>query len=159
MSIHTIIQNTLIPFFEFVYFLLLKITSVSPILDFLFDPLFFLLIISSIIITKIFFSFQKIQLKDKINRIIAKPEIQDWFSDKWEIRTESAILAENGEIKIPDRVLIGSDCVKVIDFKFGEIHDEFRDQVSKYMDLLKAMGYKNIEGFIYYADYEKIITI
>jgi ATP-dependent helicase/nuclease subunit A len=92
------------------------------------------------------------ELSIKINEMISRPQVADWFTDKWEVKTEEAILDISGKIRIPDRVLVGDNQTLVIDFKFGEKHSEYVSQVSDYMDLLIDMGYENVKGIIYYAE-------
>ena len=59
----------------------------------------------------------------------------------------------------PDRVMRRGDEWVVVDFKFGEPHDKYHDQVTGYMNLLKAMpGQSQIQvsGYLWYVDIEKI---
>jgi ATP-dependent exoDNAse (exonuclease V) beta subunit len=95
-------------------------------------------------------------LKDKILSIIKEDKVTDWFSDKWTVKNEDAILDNKGNLKIPDRVLISKNKTIVIDFKFGEAHKEHHEQVAGYMQLLKEMDYPNIEGYLYYAEHNNI---
>ena len=92
------------------------------------------------------------QITLKVKEMIHRPEVADWFSDKWKIKTEDAILDVSGKIRIPDRVLIGKNQTLVIDFKFGEQYAGSVDQVKEYMELLKSMNYPGVKGFIYYAE-------
>lgn len=96
------------------------------------------------------------ELQEKITTIIKRPTVKDWFSDKWRVVTEKAILTSAGKIKIPDRILINNEEVIIIDFKFGEEHEEYHEQIKNYMNLLKDMNYENISGYLYYADKNKI---
>ena len=57
----------------------------------------------------------------------------------------------------PDRVIIGPDGrAVVIDFKFGREREEYMHQVQEYMDLLRKMGYQQVEGHIWYVYSNKI---
>ncbi|MCK4663507.1 MAG: Dna2/Cas4 domain-containing protein [Bacteroidales bacterium] len=48
----------------------------------------------------------------------------------------------------------------VIDFKFGfDIDNNHKIQVSEYVDILKEMGYKNINGYIWYVSLKKVVDI
>ena len=91
-------------------------------------------------------------LVDKVNEMINRPLVADWFSKKWEVITEDAILNESGKLRIPDRVLIGKNETLVIDYKFGEQYDKSIDQVKEYIELLKSMDYPNVKGYVYYAE-------
>ena len=95
----------------------------------------------------------------KITDMIAKPQVADWFSDKWKVKNEDAILDTDGSIKIPDRVLIGKNETLVIDFKFGEPYPEHHEQVGKYMQLLQKMNYPAVKAYLYYAEKDKVVQV
>lgn len=98
-------------------------------------------------------------LRIKIKSIIEDEKVADWFSDKWKVKNEDAILDEDGSLKIPDRVLIGEDKTIVIDFKFGQAYSEHHEQVRKYMELLQKMNYSHIEGYLYYAETREVVQV
>ena len=89
---------------------------------------------------------------NKVKEMISRPLVVDWFSDKWEVKTEDGILNQHGKIRIPDRVLIGKNETLVIDYKFGKQYDESIVQVKEYVELLKSMDYPNVKGYVYYAE-------
>lgn len=102
--------------------------------------------------------------KEKVAREVAKkafssPEIQDWYFGKWTLFNECAIIyKEKGVLQTrrPDRVMMKDDQVVVVDFKFGKENPKYNKQVKGYMQLLTKMGYKNITGYLWYVDEEKI---
>ena len=60
----------------------------------------------------------------------------------------------------PDRIMIKGDRVVVVDYKFGNITSKSHiKQVSKYMSLMREMGYKQIEGYIWYLTRSEIVQI
>ena len=60
----------------------------------------------------------------------------------------------------PDRVIVDGDRVTVIDFKFGEIEKgSYLMQVRNYMDQIRRMGYKQVEGFLWYVMLDKTVKI
>lgn len=73
-----------------------------------------------------------------------------WFDDGYQVLNECSILTENGQEKRPDRVLVKGSQAIVIDYKFGIRLPSYRKQVSRYMDLLTAMGFTNVKGFLWY---------
>ena len=57
------------------------------------------------------------------------------------------------------RALLGRAIISdpsVLDFKFGKENPKYNKQVKGYMQLLTKMGYKNITGYLWYVDEEKI---
>ncbi|MDL2243547.1 UvrD-helicase domain-containing protein [Bacteroidales bacterium OttesenSCG-928-J19] len=90
----------------------------------------------------------------RIREAIAKSGVEDWFSGQQANYQECTILTEeNGEViqKRPDRVLISPNETLVIDFKFGEPRPYYKTQVKQYMELLRAMNYPNVRGFLWYV--------
>ena len=71
---------------------------------------------------------------------------------------DEIILDEKGVLQTrrPDRVMMKDDQVVVVDFKFGKENPKYNKQVKGYMQLLTKMGYKNITGYLWYVDEEKI---
>ena len=99
------------------------------------------------------------EINEKLNSFFDISETKDWFSNKYKIVNERTILTPNGEKYRPDKILIGTDNVKVIDYKFGEEKNpKYERQIRHYMELLKDMGYTNISGNIYYASTNTIET-
>lgn len=97
-------------------------------------------------------SNEKELLIDKVKEIINRPMVKDWFLDKWQVVTEDAILNNTGQIRIPDRVLIGENETIVIDYKFGEQYEESITQIKEYINLLQTMNYPNVKGYVYYVE-------
>ena len=109
-------------------------------------------------------SDQKAQkLKQDIRKhIAATPGAADWFSGKYRLFNESAIIFRDGGMshnRRPDRVMITPDgCAIVVDFKFGRENEDYMHQVQEYMDLLRKMGYTQVEGYLWYVYTNKIIN-
>ena len=83
------------------------------------------------------------------------PKIKSWYDGSWELFNECAILStdEDGNLQTrrPDRVMMKDGQVVVVDFKFGKRQEAYRKQVQIYMQLLEAMGYTRIQGYLWYV--------
>ena len=95
---------------------------------------------------------------EKISAMLHKrlnnKRVADWFSDRWTLFNECAILTvENGEVieRRPDRVMTDGREWVVVDFKFGSPKDEYHDQVREYMQLLADMGHTHIKGYLWFV--------
>jgi ATP-dependent helicase/nuclease subunit A len=75
------------------------------------------------------------------------------------VMKEAEILLPSGKTKRPDRIIIGKDRIKIIDFKFGEENKIHHGQIRQYCNLLNEMGYSNTEAFLWYVDKNKIVTV
>ncbi len=87
--------------------------------------------------------------------------INRWFSSEVEVFNECSILCPDPETGLahelrPDRVVKDGDKITVIDFKFGNARPEYRQQVNQYMNLLKDMGYRHVDGYLWYIYNNKV---
>lgn len=85
---------------------------------------------------------------------LGHPKVKEWFSGKWELYNECAIIyTEKGELQTrrPDRVMMKDGQVVVVDFKFGKKRPSYHKQVRDYMSLLASMGYSHIRGYLWYV--------
>jgi hypothetical protein len=71
---------------------------------------------------------------------------------------EAGILLPSGVTRRPDRVIFKNGKTTIIDFKFGEESPHYAEQVDQYSNLLTAMGYEDIDAFIWYVDKNKIVS-
>ena len=97
------------------------------------------------------------EMKAEISRLISLPEVRDWFNPGLKVLNERTILAKTylpdsrvKEQHRPDRIIINGDKVIVVDYKSGEHHKGHKKQVKEYINFLKQMGFKNIEGYLWY---------
>jgi ATP-dependent exoDNAse (exonuclease V) beta subunit len=102
--------------------------------------------------------------KEKYIRLISHAmndiQVSTWFSDEWKILNEAEIILPEGIIKRPDRVMFNDRQTLVIDYKFGnKIDASYESQLREYASLLKDMGYKNVEAYLWYVRMGKIISL
>jgi len=96
-------------------------------------------------------------VEKRIFEIISEPQVSSWFLAGNKVLTEAGILLPSGITRRPDRVILQDGKTTIIDFKFGEENSKYASQIDLYRGLLIDMGYKNIEGFIWYVDENKIV--
>ena len=85
----------------------------------------------------------------------------DWFAEKG--LNETTVFDASGNEKRPDRVILHSDSVTVIDYKFGESTPEsdarYSRQVKGYMNLFRSLGYANVSGAVWYVVPDKLVNL
>lgn len=87
-------------------------------------------------------------------------DIKSWYSGKYSILNEVMILHPKYSFSRPDRVMFGDNEVIVVDYKFGEIQEEkYKKQVSRYVQHIKEMGYKNVSGYVFYVKFGVLVEI
>ena len=85
-----------------------------------------------------------------------------WFAHNARIFKEQSIYKpENDSTYRPDRIVISEDGkVEVVDYKFTtEPLASHRRQVEEYVSLLRAMGYNNVTGYLWYPELNIIKTV
>ncbi len=94
---------------------------------------------------------------------LADARVADWFSPRWTLFNECKIFYRNAQGEIaecrPDRVMTDGNETIVVDFKFGKPYPGYKNQVVKYMNLLKQMRMPNVKGYIWYVYTNKIETV
>jgi hypothetical protein len=101
------------------------------------------------------------ELRSTIDREFARAEVKEWFGEWDDVRCENDILCSDVTgTRRPDRVMIRGQRAVVVDYKFGEEHaPQHSRQVKQYISLLREMGYRDIEGYLWYLSTGKIVKI
>lgn len=104
------------------------------------------------------------QLRTRIEDAITNPQVQEWFSKRWQLYNECTILEYNkdtNEMKEhrPDRVMTDGKEFVVVDFKFGKEREEYKKQVQQYMEILIRMGHKKVSGYLWYVVKNNVVEV
>ena len=91
-----------------------------------------------------------------VERMVATAEPYGWFAAGVETFNELSIIDTDGKVHRPDRVVIDGSRAVVVDYKFGAHHAGYRRQVMQYMEMLRQMGYRQVEGYLWYAAEDNI---
>ena len=94
------------------------------------------------------------EIRGLVRKAVTDSNVAHWFSREWKLYNECAILQHTPEgvtTRRPDRVMTQGDNVVVVDFKFGKRREEYRHQVEEYMQLLRQMGYTQVDGYLWYV--------
>ncbi|RZL19497.1 MAG: DNA helicase UvrD [Pedobacter sp.] len=91
-------------------------------------------------------------LKKSALEVLNNKDLKSILSKATESITEKNILDADGKMHRPDRVLITDDGVIILDYKFTlEESESHVRQVDRYKELLVAMGYDNVQTYLFYA--------
>lgn len=86
---------------------------------------------------------------------IASVAALGWFpEDRDAVRNEVTLIGTDGREHRPDRVVVLPDEVRIVDFKFGEEHPSHLSQVRRYVSLYRAMGFRQVRGWLWYISGE-----
>ncbi len=97
------------------------------------------------------------QIEKRLKELISSTPASEWFTPGLNVMKEAEILLPSGQTRRPDRIIIKGNDTIIIDFKFGEEHEHYAGQINRYRNLLKEMGYKDIKGYLWYVDKNKIV--
>ena len=90
-------------------------------------------------------------VKDRILRLFDDPKISVWFSDEYEVFNEREIWFE-GKAHKPDRLLIKGKEAVIIDYKKEKESPVHQEQVKRYMNAMKALGFELVSGHLIYVE-------
>jgi ATP-dependent exoDNAse (exonuclease V) beta subunit len=99
----------------------------------------------------------KAKLKSELDRLLAHPDLQEFFDKKWEVKNEKEILTKEGSSYIPDRLLFSKNTTIILDYKTGSPDSSHNDQINNYAFILQQMGYANIEKYLIYTNDEQLV--
>jgi len=88
---------------------------------------------------------------EKLKSIVLHPELEEYFSDKYEIFTEKEVLI-NQEYKRLDRLCIKDKEAVIIDYKTGKYNAAHENQINTYAFALESFGYKIKEKILIYIE-------
>ena len=98
-------------------------------------------------------------IENILQGIISKTQDLHWYDNTYKLMNERAIISfdEDNElvVKRPDRVMYNDNEVIVVDYKFGQAKEEYKNQVKGYIDLISQMtefGDKKFKGYIFYIN-------
>ena len=100
-----------------------------------------------------------------LTHAFSKAEVRKWFEPRWRVLNEANILFplndENGKyVERPDRVICDDKETIVVDYKTGRMEKlSYIEQVQGYLKQLKAMGYPNPHGYVWYMRQNKIVLV
>ena len=109
-------------------------------------------------------SDEAVQLKEELISLTSKKEVCHWFDGSLQVMNETDILFDNGQSVRPDRIMIDTNQnVIIVDYKFGDQKEVFHQrQIEHYSSLIRAMGYENVTGYLWYitlGEIEKYIFL
>jgi ATP-dependent exoDNAse (exonuclease V) beta subunit len=76
-----------------------------------------------------------------------------------EIINEELILVQDDEAKRPDRILVKSDELIVIDYKTGKEKLQHQFQISNYNSILQEMYGLKVKSYLYYTETNELVAI
>mgnify|MGYP002475782494 CR=1 FL=1 len=99
------------------------------------------------------------RLQPIINAVVTHPELSKYYIDDFEIYNEQKILTPDGQIYIPDRIVIDNNKnTTIIDYKTGSPRESYADQLKLYHQILESMGYVVLKKLLVYVNDDVVVT-
>ena len=86
--------------------------------------------------------------------VIRNPQLERYFSEDVQVKTEAEILVPEGSFYRPDRVVFDGDSVTILDYKSGKQKESHADQLITYAGYIGEMGYQQIKRTLVYLEPE-----
>ncbi|MDO4497191.1 MAG: UvrD-helicase domain-containing protein [Bacteroidales bacterium] len=102
--------------------------------------------------------FELDELINTVGELLQWEQVAPWFSRSNHVLNEQNIVTHTTHTQRPDRIIFTPDGrVIIIDYKTGTTHSsKYHKQVDYYMKLMRDMGYRKVEGYLWYIDQKKI---
>ncbi len=97
---------------------------------------------------------QELLLKPILIDLTCNSKMAKFYKKNLVVLNEKEMMTENGEILVPDRVVIDGNKVVVIDYKTGTFLFKHESQINKYAQFLSKMGYHIENKILVYLDDE-----
>ncbi|PIF02183.1 MAG: hypothetical protein CR996_00980 [Draconibacterium sp.] len=92
----------------------------------------------------------------QLNKILGNKEVRHWFNGTYKVLNERNLLKKEVLVR-PDRIMVSGENAIVVDYKTGELTPgKYEKQVQKYAQLLQEAGYKNVEGYLWFTQLQKV---
>ena len=91
---------------------------------------------------------------------LERPEVAEWFEPGAVLlEKERALIDSDGSVYRPDRVVSTGGGVAVIDYKFGAPERRYARQVSRYADIYRRLGYRDVKAYLWYVPENEIVPV
>lgn len=99
-----------------------------------------------------------------VKRVMDSPSVAPWFDGVGRVYIERDVMAPNGNVLRPDRVVDFGDRIDVLDFKTGDEVDptkrgEYLKQVRGYMLALQRADGPPVKGYLYYLKEDTLVEV
>lgn len=99
-------------------------------------------------------------IKELLSERIAEGAERGWFpDDRTKVMNEMSLIASDGSLHRPDRVVYGSGSAVIIDYKFGEHEEKYRKQLLKYAEILSGTGAGEVSALLWYVRRGEVVRV
>lgn len=89
-------------------------------------------------------------LRDQLQSILSISQVSQWFEKGQKVRVNPEILAQDGEIFQPHRIVISDEHTSVIEFKTGLAKNSDEKHMKTLLPLVAELGFDDVRGYLVY---------
>lgn len=97
-----------------------------------------------------------VELEKEATKVLQNSAYQTLIKDAKTVLNEQDIIIDKTTVKRPDKLLINGDDITLLDFKTGEAKEKDLSQLRDYAFSLKEIGFKNVNGILFYTKYNRL---
>jgi ATP-dependent exoDNAse (exonuclease V) beta subunit len=95
---------------------------------------------------------EKKLVEKQLDHLFTDPLFASWFGSSGILLAEQGILLPGGKQKRPDRIILKTDEAVIVDFKTGEAHSRYANQVREYIAIVSKLSQKPTKGYLCYLE-------
>lgn len=100
------------------------------------------------------------EIRAMLSSRISSAAERGWFpDDRGAVYNETSLIDADGSVYRPDRVVISGNKVTIVDYKFGHSEKKYADQISKYAQMYRSMGYQDVTASLWYVRDDGVETV
>lgn len=105
-------------------------------------------------------SIDVLPYKQKLLQLLHHPSLEKYFEKGVDTKLEAELVTVNGEVFRPDKIVFNGSETIIIDYKTGkQNHKKYYDQMIRYENAIKSMGYISIKKILVYIDDNEIVEL
>ncbi len=105
-------------------------------------------------------SIEILPIKEKLIQVLEHPLLKGYYEPTTNTRLESELITREGEVFRPDKIVFTATETIIIDYKTGkQNHKKYYDQMVRYENAIKSMGYDSVKKILVYIDTLEIVEL
>lgn len=100
------------------------------------------------------------EIKELLAERISEGAERGWFpDDRASVMNEASLIASDGSLHRPDRVVYDGGRAIIIDYKFGGHEDKYRKQLMRYAEILSGIGVAEVSAVLWYVRSGEVVKV
>ena len=100
---------------------------------------------------------QKKYVSQLLEDVIFHPLLRDYYNQNNDVFCEREIVASDGSIIIPDRLIFDNQNVTILDYKTGKADKKYHQQINQYAAVLSDLNYTVLKKILIYINEEIVV--